>query len=227
MGSEKFMDILRIESRAYPFDHKEDTITQVSSVSCLQSKGEIVSTSSPAHPSQSVARDQALSHVYQTYGHIVLRICREVLRQQQDAEDAMHEAFLKYWRYAEQLSEPKEIVGLLRRIALSTAIDFLRYRQRQGRYNETWQEIHDVLHSDQVHPDHENQSTARKIVSMLLQTLRVDDDTVVMAYHYYFDEMTLEEVAEHTGYSRRSVGMKLQRFREHALKYCRNHNISW
>lgn len=169
---------------------------------------------------------RVLSQVYKQYGHLVVRICREVLRQQQDAEDAMHETFLKFWRYTDSLATPGETVAMLRRIALSTSIDLLRSRQRQGRYGEAWREMRQVIHSE--HLDNlEKRRSSQKLVSLLLQAVRVDDATIKMAYHYYLDEMTLEEVAEATGYSRRSVGMKLQRFRENAAKYCHNHNISW
>lgn len=206
--------------------YQSDTLA--STATRLQEGERLSSEPTSFPPSQSQARDreQLLTQAYQTYGHLVLRICREILRQQQDAEDAMHETFLKYWRYAERISDPKETIALLRRIALSTAIDFLRSRQRQGKYGDAWHEIHEIMHTSQSQ-EHEQENHAKQLVSLLLQAVRVDDDTLTMTYHYYFDEMTLEEVAEYTGYSRRSVGMKLQKFRENAAKYCRNHNISW
>lgn len=181
-------------------------------------------SATPASPSPEDQRK--LTEVYRQYGHLVVRICREVLRQQQDAEDAMHETFLKFWRYSDRLQEPREVVAMLRRIALSTAIDLLRARQRQGRYGEAWRDLREVMHAEKL-DESESRRHARQLVSMLLQAVRVDRDTIEMTYLYYMDEKTLEEVAELTGYSRRSVGMKLQRFRENAAKYCNMHGIKW
>ena len=151
---------------------------------------------------------------------------KKIYYTQQDAEDAMHETFLKFWRYSDRLEEPREVVAMLRRIALSTAIDLLRARQRQGRYGEAWRDLREVLNAEKM-DESEKRRNARQLVSMLLQAVRVDDDTIKMAYFYYLDEKTLEEVAQSTGYSRRAVGMKLQRFRENAAKYCHMHGITW
>lgn len=168
----------------------------------------------------------SIDDVYQKYGYLVLRICREVLRQEQDAEDAMHETFLKFWRYIDKLQEPREIVAVLKRTAFSCAIDYLRSRDRQGKYREAWIDLKELTHSEQLQNKRE-QRFNREIVAILFRAVRIDDETLRMAYHYYMDDMTLEEVAQTTGFSRRSVGMKLERFRNNALKYCRNHQITW
>lgn len=166
-----------------------------------------------------------LADIYHKYGHLVLRICREILRQEHDAQDAMHETFLKFWRYAPKLRNREEFVGGLRRTAVSCAIDLLRSRKRQGCYQEAWAELREVVLSERE--QHDTQRLfQRDVISLLFRAVKVDESTLQMAYFYYMDEMTLEEVAEATGFSRRSVGMKLERFRAQALKYCRNHDIS-
>ena len=190
----------------------------------ISAKGEREATS--PHQKEISLDTAKLTRAYEKYGYLVFRICREVLRQEEDAEDAMHEAFLKYWRYTEKLTEPKEIVGMLRRIALSTSIDLLRSRQRQGRYGEAWKDLHQLLQNED-NKAKENKESSKELVSILLRAVRVDQATLEMVYHYYLDEMTLKEVAQTTGYSRRSVAMKLQKFREYAAKYCLNHGITW
>lgn len=168
----------------------------------------------------------SLADVYERYGYLVKRICRDVLRQEEDAEDAMHETFLKFWRYMDRLHEPREQVAVLRRTALSCAIDTLRARGRRGKYRDAWRDLREVVNAEREETTSEIRLN-REIVSILFRAVRVDDATLKMVYLYYMDEMTLEEVAEATGYSRRSVGMKLERFRANALKYCHNHGISW
>lgn len=165
-----------------------------------------------------------LSDLYRQYGSIVLRICRDILRNEQDAQDATQEAFLKFWRFAEQLRNPKEVLSNLRRTAVSCAIDALRARKRQGRYNEAWFELREILQAERESKQ-QGRFHNREVVSLLLQSVRVDDATLQMAYLYYLDDMTLEEVATHVGFSRRSVSMKLDKFRANALKFCKNHGI--
>ena len=167
---------------------------------------------------------EQLAEIYQRYGHIVFRVCRDILRQESDAEDATQEVFLKFWRYAEQLRNPHEFLAVLKRIAVSCSIDLLRSRSRRNRYGESWKDLQNVI-KDFHEKQADEQMIRSQMISTLFRDVRTDDDTLHMAYLYYFDEMTLEEVASTTGFSRRAVGMKLDRFRELALKYCRNHGI--
>lgn len=169
---------------------------------------------------------QKLSELYKRYGFLVKRICREVLWNEEDAEDATHETFLKFWRYTERVHEPREIVALLKRTALSCAIDLLRSRNRRGKYQDALHTVRELLYTERESSKSERQLN-RQIVSILFQAVRVDEATLKMVYLYYMDDMTLEEVAKYTGFSRRSVGMKLEKFRENALKYCKNNGISW
>ncbi len=168
---------------------------------------------------------QELADIYERYGYMVLRVCREVLRDEQEAKDAVQETFLKFWRFADRVREAGEVSGLLRRTALSCAIDALRARQRRGRHREAWLELRALL--EEEHSLEEKQERWHKdVIALLFRAVRVDEDTLRMVYLYYLDEMTLEEVAQETGFSRRAVGMKLERFRENAQKYCMNHGIS-
>ncbi|MCB9641323.1 MAG: sigma-70 family RNA polymerase sigma factor [Myxococcales bacterium] len=168
---------------------------------------------------------EQLANLYERYGYMVLRVCREVLRDEQEAQDAMQDTFMKFWRFSEKLRSVEEVAGVLRRTALSCAIDALRARKRRGRHREAWQELRSIL--EEEHDREQNQERLHKeIIALLFQAVRVDEATLQMAYLYYLDEMTLEEVAQETGFSRRAVGMKLERFRENAHKYCLNHGIS-
>ncbi len=169
---------------------------------------------------------QELAKLYEKYGYFVLRICKDILRQEEDARDAMHETFVKFWRYSDKIRNKNDYISALKKTAVSCAIDFLRSRKRQGRYREAWLDVKEIMHSESHHKFHETWMN-KEIVATLFRDVRVDKATIEMAYLYYMDDMTLEEVAKTTGYSRRAVGMKLDRFRSQALKYCRNHKISF
>jgi len=165
-----------------------------------------------------------IADYYQRYGHIVLRVCRDIVRNEDDAYDVLQEVYLKFWRYADRLRKPEEALSVLKRTAVSCAIDFLRSRNRRSRYYEAWRDVEEWL---QMHKQQRSEEglARQQLISVLFDTVRVDKETLQMVYLYYFDELTLEEVAQEMGFSRRSVGMKLDRFREKAMKYCRNHGI--
>lgn len=166
-----------------------------------------------------------LSKMYEDYGYIVFRICREILGNDQDAQDAMQDTFLKYWRFASNLRDERGALTTLRRTASSCAIDLLRSRKRSGKYQDSWREFKEMT-VNESEEKRLTQMNLREVVQQIFRSLNIDEASLQMAYFYYFDDMTLEEVASTTGYSRRAVGMKLNRFREQALKFCKNHNIT-
>ena len=170
-------------------------------------------------------KSSELSELYLQYGHIVLRVCKEILRNESDAQDAMQETFLKFWRYFEKLRNKKELLGNLKRTAVSCSIDLLRSKKRQGKYQEAWFDLRELTNAENA-VKKQKEFFDKEIVSLLFRAVRVDQSTLEMAYLYYMEDMTLEEVAAHCKFSRRAVGMKLERFRQQALKYCNNHQIT-
>lgn len=167
-----------------------------------------------------------IADVYGRYGYIVLRVCREIMRNEQDAQDAMQDTFLKFWKYAEQLRDKTKILSSLKRTAVSCSIDALRSRKRQGKYDGSWHELREAL-SDENTENRFSRRLQRELISLLFESVRADKDSLQMVYLYYFDEMTLEEVATTTGFSRRAVGMKMERFRQQAFKFCNNNQIEF
>lgn len=71
--------------------------------------------------------------LYHTYKRLMLYIAYEILHDQQDAEDAVHEAFLRLAEIIEKISdvdcpETRSLVGI---ITKGKAIDLYRKKQRQ------------------------------------------------------------------------------------------------
>lgn len=165
-----------------------------------------------------------LATLYHRYGYIVLRICKEILGDSHDAQDAFQDTFLKFERHLTRYPTPHEALAGLRKTALSCSIDLLRRRQRHEENHPP--ALWDLLPDTPVEEAFRRYDD-RQIATLLLRQVRADQDTLTMAYLYYLDEMTLEEVASSTGYSRRSVQMKLERFCDLARKFCTRHGILW
>jgi RNA polymerase sigma-70 factor (ECF subfamily) len=138
---------------------------------------------------------------YERYGPMVLRRCRRLLRDEDEALDVMQDVFVNLMRHADRLhaSYPS---SLLFRIATNLCLNRLRDRRR-----EPSQPGDELLHSIARREDLD--------APLLLERLfgRHPDSTRTMAVLHYFDGMTLEEVAGECGMSVSGVRKRLRSLR--------------
>ena len=73
----------------------------------------------------------AFEYVYRTHGSRLKSIAHHILRNRQDAEDAVQETFLKLYRGIDGFQGNSEIGTWLCRIAINVAYDVARRRQRE------------------------------------------------------------------------------------------------
>jgi RNA polymerase sigma-70 factor (ECF subfamily) len=142
---------------------------------------------------------------YRQYGPQVLRRCRRILRQQHAAEDAAQEVFLKLWRYGESFREADHKLGWLYRVADRCCFNELRRRRSQP---ELPVESSDHASAPRCLPED------RDVVLRFLD--RFEDRVQRVAVLYYVDEMTHDEIAALTGWSRQTIHKKLLLVRERA-----------
>jgi len=139
--------------------------------------------------------------LYQKYGPMVLRRCRRILGDDDEALDVMQEVFVRVWTHRETLdvSYPS---SLLFRIATNLSLNRLRDRGRRP-----------ALPGDEV---------LERIASrhdldapLLLDRLlgRHPESTRTMAVLHYVDGMTLEQVARECGMSVSGVRKRLRGLR--------------
>ena len=74
---------------------------------------------------------------YRKYGPMVLRRCRQLLRDEEEAQDAMHDVFVQVVRRRERLDE-KAPSSLLYTIATHTCLNHLRSRLKRARRSQTF-----------------------------------------------------------------------------------------
>ncbi len=126
---------------------------------------------------------EELGQLYASHGYLVHRRCQAILGNQQDADDALQEVFLRVGRYPPVQVE--SILGWLYGIAQRVCFDLLARRRR-------------------IEP------RADQVLTSMIDAVRFDDRTNRIASLHYLDGFTQEEVAQRTGYSRRTVGKKLK-----------------
>jgi len=139
--------------------------------------------------------------VYRRYGPMVLRRCRRLLGDAEEALDVAQEVFVRVLKHRERLSG-RYPSSLLFRIATNLSLNRLRERRRRP-----------ALPGDEAL--HRIATTRDLDAPLLLDRLfrRHPDSTRTMAVFHHVDGMTLEQVARECGMSVSGVRKRLRALR--------------
>lgn len=148
-----------------------------------------------------------VADLYERYGHLVLRRCRALLRDDALADDAFQNAFIKLMRHGAGVREAASPLGFVYRAADRCCFDLLGKRSRRAE-GELPPEI------GGHHPD--PRFEARDLVLSLLGRLKEKDRQV--AVWFFLDGLSQGEIAQELGWSRQTVNKRVQVIRERAEK---------
>lgn len=140
---------------------------------------------------------------YRTYGPMVLRRCRSLLRDEDQARDAMHDVFVQLLVHQDRLDDHAPS-SLLYRIATNVCLNRIRSR-RDARDGD------DVLLRIADAGDSADRLSARSILRRLFGA--GEESSAAMAVMHLLDGMTLDEVATEVGMSVSGVRKRLRRLR--------------
>ncbi|MCC6807672.1 MAG: sigma-70 family RNA polymerase sigma factor [Deltaproteobacteria bacterium] len=149
--------------------------------------------------------------LYRTYGPMVLRRCRRLLRDEGRALDAMQDTFVQVLRYEKSL-DAEAPSSLLYRIATNVSLNKLRSERRKPTGDSATAEGESIVEKLISHTDSESAGIARMMLDKLFA--KETPSTLEMAVFHLHDGMTLEEVAELTGLSVSGVRKRLRGLRE-------------
>lgn len=147
-----------------------------------------------------------LTTLYERYALLVHRRCRRLVGSSADADNLLHEVFLR----AQRSAPPREGSSLvwLYRVATHCCFDRLRATARGARHAQRLDTGEPVVSAD---------GDRQALVGMVLRKL--DALTCEVGLLHHLDGLTQEEIASESGYSRKTVGRKLAlfevEFREH------------
>ena len=144
---------------------------------------------------------------YRRYVPMVLRRCRRMLRDEEEAVDAMQDTFVQLLLHRKRLKHEAPS-SLLYRMATFICLNKLRKRSRKVEHpdGELLGRIDDIR-------EPESRLTARLRLDRLFARERTS--TLTIAVLHLVDGMTLEEVAEEVGLSVSGVRKRLRRLRGH------------
>ncbi len=143
---------------------------------------------------------------YRTYGPMVLRRCRFLLRDEDRALDATQEVFVKLLESGERLSDEFPS-SLLYRIATNVCLNMLRSERRTRIVDGS-----DVLERIASHDDIGERTAVGELLDRIFS--REQASTREIAVMHYVDGMTLEEVARESGLSVSGVRKRLRTLKE-------------
>lgn len=140
------------------------------------------------------------------YGSMVLRRCRTLLRDEEQALDAMQETFVKFIRYREKITD-KAPSSMLYCIATNVCLNVMRASSR--RPGSAGDEALEIIASAE---DVEAWALDRHLLDSVFRWEKPSARTIAVLH--YVDGMTLEEVARHVGLSVSGVRKRLRLLRE-------------
>ena len=145
---------------------------------------------------------------YRRYGPMVLRRCRQLLKRESLAIEAMQDVFVNVVRRAHEL-EDRGLSSLLYRMSTQTCLNHLRARRRRPEHPDS-----DLVQRIAMAPESlSDQVGARAMLRRIFASER--DSTRAMAVLHLVDGYTLEEVAGHFDMSVSGVRKRLRTLKAH------------
>lgn len=168
---------------------------------------------------------EAYGALFMEYHASLVRYAWPMLHTQEEAEDAVHDAFIKSWTRLDRFDVSRGEYGTwIFAITRNCCMDRLRVRKRRptAQVDET---VLETLASVRTHSDpertalsRESRTEVRALVSELTEIYR---ETIVL---HYWNEMSVREIAAITGTSPSNVKSRLSRGRTMLAKLYRARN---
>ncbi len=158
--------------------------------------------------SSSTLSNAQVTDVYRQYGHLLLRRCRAILRNDTLAEDALQEVFVRIMKYGAGLSSADSPLRWLYRVTDRCCFDQLSRQKRVV-------QIREQLPAPPVG----RPATQLEVRDAVLRFLhRLPDRDRAIAVLSFLDGLSQAEIATELGLTRQTINSHLQRIRDRAQK---------
>ncbi len=141
--------------------------------------------------------------MFERYTNLLYRLCYSILLQKEDAEDAVQDVFLKYYRKQPTFADEDHEKAWFIRVAVNRCKDLLR--RRKIREAVPLSEVEELLAADEVEDE------GSEVLSALYGL--PERYRIVMILHY-LEEYPVKQIAGICGLTQSAVKMRLARGRE-------------
>lgn len=168
----------------------------------------------------------AFGELYEETGRSVYFNCLKLLGNAQQAEDITQDTFMKALEKLDSLKEPENFSAWVNRIAINNCKMYFRKNPRTAE-EESEKIIDDTPDSELIPDDYADSEEKRRIIMNIIDTTLTDEQrqTIIL---YYFDMMSVAEIAEIMECSVGTVTSRLsaarKKIREAVLIYEKKNN---
>jgi len=157
--------------------------------------------------------DAELAELYDRYAHVLFHRCRKILRNDEDANDAVQETFAKVLRNADTFRQQSSPLTWM--YAISTNYCLNQVRNRTTRRDKRDNHKAEIGGPTIVRPTDEATEDHARILSLLEDA---DEQTRACVVHTYFDDCTRKETARLVGISVPTVRKRINTFLDRARR---------
>ena len=150
-----------------------------------------------------------LDVLYRRHGASILRRARQLLGDDHDAEEAVHDVFLAYFRSPEQFEGRSAVTTWFYSATTHLCLNRLRDRRRRAALDAETQ----APAGGDAGAGGSEPARAERLAILRQLVARMPAELAAAAVYHYVDEMTHDEIAEVLGCSRRHVGNLILRAR--------------
>ena len=154
---------------------------------------------------------EAFTGLVDTYKNMVYTVCLRMLGSEADAEEAAQDVFIKAYRSIGSFQAKAKFSTWLYRIAYNNCISVIR---KKVRMIDLVEDVPEGVADEREMNGLENISAEERsmYLKMAIESLAETDAVVVTLF--YYDELSLDEIAKVTGLSSSNIRIKLHRSRK-------------
>ena len=151
--------------------------------------------------------DEEVAELYDRFAHVLFHRCRSILRNDEEAWDAVQETFARVIRNADSFRQQSSPLTWMYKISTNYSLNQLRNRNSRAKTRRERKE--EIVGPEATEPPTEASEDHERILE-LLET--ADPQTRACVVHTYFDECTREETAQLVGLSVPTVRKRINTF---------------
>ena len=149
--------------------------------------------------------------VYQMYKDMLYNVSFRIVKNEYDAQDAVHDAFIKAFKNISKLENDLNLGPWLKRIVVNCSLDFLRQKKKLG-----WlQESYEITETEEVDDVYEDITLKVDEVKKAIHNLK--DKYRIIIVLYLIEDYSHREIAEQLGLKESTVRNQYRRGK-HLLK---------
>ena len=163
----------------------------------------------------------SFSYVIHKYQKLALNIALPIVKNQEDAEEVVQDAFIKIYRFIHQYNGESRFSSWLYKIVYNTALTKVSLNTKQWmRNHEIKEELTRWEQSEELNLGLLDQRVKSQVLERALDQLPESDKLLITLY--YFGDKSIPEISEITDWKKSTCKVKLMRARN-KLKEILNH----